>query len=55
MDNDKKTSIAGGISGASLITAGLTLIETPGGRITGAVLILAGAALVGLGIWTNKA
>lgn len=54
MDNDKKTTIAGGISGVSLITYGLTLVQTPEQQIAGGILIVAGVALIALGIWTNK-
>lgn len=54
MDSDKKTSIAGGVSGVSLVTAGLTMVENEGTRIAGVVLIVAGVALVALGVWTNK-
>lgn len=54
MDSDKKTTIAGGVSGGSLIVAGLAMIENEATRVAGIIVMIAGVALVGLGIWTNK-
>lgn len=53
MDSDKKTTVAGGVSGASLIAAGVAMIQA-NQTAAGAIVVVAGVALIALGIWTNK-
>lgn len=52
MDSDKKATVAGSVSGISLVTAGLAMVHSE--PIAGAILIVAGVALVALGVFTNK-